>query len=64
MKENNICLSCKWCYQDVVKCHRLVFTCLGMRDKLGEDFKRNNACLYYEKGERRGVYKPLNLYNS
>lgn len=64
MKENNICLSCKWCYEDVIKCRRLVSTGLGMRDRLGEDFKRSNNCPYYEAGERHGIYRPLNLYNS
>ena len=65
MKEKNICSTCKFCLVPSMKCNRLVFTCLGMRDRLGEDFKRGNYCPYHEEGKpKEQEYKPLNLYNT
>ena len=64
MNEKNICLNCKWCYADTTRCRRLVSTCIGMRDRLGSDFKKGNHCPYFEQGERQGKYQPLNFYNS
>ena len=67
MKEvkEDICATCKFCLYPSMKCNRLVYTCMGMNDRLGSDFKRSNHCPYHEKGEpQEREYKPLNFYNS
>ena len=65
MEKENICQSCRYCIAPTMKCNRLVFTAMGMRDKLGSDFKKGNQCPYHEDGEpQERDYKPLNFYNS
>lgn len=65
MEKENICQSCRYCIEPSMKCNRLVFTAMGMRDKLGSDFKKGNQCPYHEDGEpQERDYKPLNFYNS
>ena len=63
--KENICATCQYCLYPSMKCNRLVFTCMGMNDRLGSDFKRGNHCPYHKEGESQGrEYKPLNFYNS
>lgn len=64
-KEKNICWSCKFCLWPSGKCNRLVFTAIGMNDRIGSDYKKNNVCPYHEKGQpQKREYKPMNFFNS
>ncbi len=65
MKEENICATCAFCLTPSMKCNRLVFTCMGMNDRLGSDFKKDNHCPYHEEGKpKEQKYEPLYFYNS
>lgn len=48
--EESICFTCRYSFSNG-RCNRLVSTCIGMRDRLGRDYKKNNKCPYYEQGE-------------
>lgn len=62
--KENICFSCLFAFSNG-KCNRLVSTCMGMRDRLGSDYKKDNKCPYYKKGDSdKREYKPMNFYNS
>lgn len=64
MKEN-ICKSCTY-YTANCRCNRLVFSCIGMNDRLASDYKKDNRCDYYKEGEsnKNRVIEPMNFFNS
>ena len=63
--EENICLSCRFAFRNG-KCNRLVVSSIGMNDRLGSYYKKDNKCPYHEYGNdcRKREYKPINFYNS
>ncbi len=63
--EKDICLSCRYSFRNG-KCNRLVVSCMGMNDRLGSYYKKDNKCPYHENGDdcRNREYKPINFYNS
>lgn len=61
----NICLKCTF-YTKNGRCNRLVFTCVGMNDRLGVYYKKGNYCPYFESGSNnrdRDIH-GLNFFNS
>lgn len=63
--EKDICLSCRFAFKNG-KCNRLVVSCMGMNDRLGSYYKKDNKCPYREDGDdcRNREYTPINFYNS
>ena len=61
----NICNTCKFQTANG-RCNRLVFTCIGMNDRLGSDYKKDNHCDYHEEGNtnKDRAVQPMNFFNS
>lgn len=61
----NICLKCTFHTRNG-RCNRLVFTSIGMNDRLGIDYKKDNCCPYFEEGnsDRDRDIDNLNFFNS
>lgn len=61
----NICNTCKF-HTENGRCNRLVFTCIGMNDRIGSDYKKGNYCDYHEEGNtnKDRVVQPMNFFNS
>lgn len=58
----DICCTC--IFSKGTWCNRLVATSVGMRDRVGSDYKHDNTCPYHETGTPKTDNNKPQFYNS